>query len=116
MHKKAKKTGFDLANYNIMRQNIAAIEYDLKRLHDPLYMKFAPSKVRPDKKIGVKKIDDDIKSDKIKVASKLSATQSLFTEPSKQITNLLKSKPVKGASSTFSKLWKRAFKKTKIDN
>lgn len=36
MHKKAKKIGLDLERYNNIKEQIYAIEYDLKRLRDPL--------------------------------------------------------------------------------
>lgn len=37
LHKKAKKIGLDLNKYNDLKREIAEIEYDLKRLRDPLY-------------------------------------------------------------------------------
>lgn len=36
MHKRAKKGGLDLEQYNILKREIAEVEYDLKRLRDPL--------------------------------------------------------------------------------
>lgn len=38
MHKKAKKQGLDLLQYNALRRQIVEIEEDLRRLRDPLYL------------------------------------------------------------------------------
>lgn len=38
MHKKAKKQGLDLLQYNSLRRQIVEIEEDLRRLRDPLYL------------------------------------------------------------------------------
>ncbi|XP_053674533.1 calcium uniporter protein, mitochondrial, partial [Anopheles nili] len=38
LHKAAKKAGVNLAEYNDIKRQIAEIEYDLRRLRDPLYM------------------------------------------------------------------------------
>lgn len=38
LHKLAKKSGLDLEEYNKIKREIAEIEYDLRRLRDPLYM------------------------------------------------------------------------------
>lgn len=37
LHKAAKKAGLDLNNYNDIKREIAEIEFDLRRLKDPLY-------------------------------------------------------------------------------
>lgn len=37
MHKSAKKIGLDLNEYNEIKREIAEIEYDIRRLNDPLY-------------------------------------------------------------------------------
>lgn len=37
MHKTAKKAGLDLNAYNEIKREIAEVEYDLRRLNDPLY-------------------------------------------------------------------------------
>jgi calcium uniporter protein, mitochondrial len=37
LHKAAKKSGLDLDEYNTIKRQIAEIEYDLRRLNDPLY-------------------------------------------------------------------------------
>lgn len=42
LHKKAKKSGFDLAQYNLLRDQIAKLEFDLKRLRDPLKLRLPP--------------------------------------------------------------------------
>jgi len=42
-HKKAKKNGFDVLRYNELRDNIASIENDLRRLRDPLHIHLPPS-------------------------------------------------------------------------
>lgn len=38
MHKKAKKSGLDLIQYNALKREIADVEEDLRRLRDPLYL------------------------------------------------------------------------------
>lgn len=38
MHKSAKKSGLDLAQYNNLKREIAEIENDIRRLRDPLYL------------------------------------------------------------------------------
>lgn len=38
MHKKAKKHGLDLLQYNSLRRKIVEVEEDLRRLRDPLYL------------------------------------------------------------------------------
>lgn len=40
MHKRAKKVGLDLERYNIIKEQIYGIEYDLRRLRDPLQVSF----------------------------------------------------------------------------
>jgi calcium uniporter protein, mitochondrial len=37
MHKSAKKIGLDLNEYNEIKREIAEIEYDIRRLNDPLH-------------------------------------------------------------------------------
>lgn len=37
LHKAAKKNGLDLDQYNDIKREIAEIEFDLRRLKDPLY-------------------------------------------------------------------------------
>lgn len=37
LHKAAKKVGLNLEQYNDIKREIAEIEYDLRRLQDPLY-------------------------------------------------------------------------------
>lgn len=50
MHKKAKKHGLDLLQYNTLRRQIVEIENDLRRLRDPLHLHVPaePKKVYPD--------------------------------------------------------------------
>lgn len=43
MHKKAKKKGFDVDQYNNLRRQVAEVEYDLQRLRDPLYLRVSPT-------------------------------------------------------------------------
>lgn len=43
MHKKAKKRGFDVDQYNNLRRQVADVEYDLQRLRDPLYLRVSPT-------------------------------------------------------------------------
>lgn len=38
MHKKAKKSGLDMSQYNTLKREIADLEEDLRRLRDPLYL------------------------------------------------------------------------------
>lgn len=38
LHKSAKKSGLDLAQYNNLKREIAVIENDIRRLRDPLYL------------------------------------------------------------------------------
>ncbi|XP_059474718.1 calcium uniporter protein, mitochondrial [Neocloeon triangulifer] len=42
-HKKAKKNGFDVQRYNELREGIASVERDLRRLRDPLQIHLPPS-------------------------------------------------------------------------
>lgn len=43
VHKKAKKTGFDLNQYNMLKQESARIQYLLKKLRNPLKLKLPPN-------------------------------------------------------------------------
>lgn len=43
MHKKAKKKGFLIDDYNRLRQEAHDIETQLRRLRDPLYLRHSPS-------------------------------------------------------------------------
>lgn len=43
LHKKSKKQGLDINKYNQLKSQIAEIEYDLRRLHDPLYLRMSPN-------------------------------------------------------------------------
>ena len=42
IHKRAKKRNFDLDEYNNLKRQIAEIEYDLRRLRDPLNLQLPP--------------------------------------------------------------------------
>lgn len=42
MYKRAKKKNFDVESYNILRRQVAEIEYDLRRLRDPLNLQLPP--------------------------------------------------------------------------
>lgn len=42
MHKKAKKAGFKLDEYNRLKAEAVQIENDLRRLRDPLFLRTAP--------------------------------------------------------------------------
>lgn len=42
IHKKAKKTGFDLNQYNMLKQEAARVQYMLKKLRNPLKLKLPP--------------------------------------------------------------------------
>lgn len=43
VHKKAKKKGFDVVRYNQLKEEAHDIENDLRRLHDPLYLRHSPT-------------------------------------------------------------------------
>lgn len=43
LYKKANKRGLDISKYNTLKQQIADVEYDLRRLHDPLYLRMSPN-------------------------------------------------------------------------
>lgn len=45
LHKKAKKTGFDFVQYNLLKDQINKLEFDLKRLRDPLKLRVPPKPV-----------------------------------------------------------------------
>lgn len=68
IHKRAKKKSFDINEYNIMKRQIAEIEFDLKRLKDPLYLQIPPhfqKSLPPSKQSSSKyKKDVDVKDDK----------------------------------------------------
>lgn len=42
IHKKAKKAGLDIMKYNALKNQICAVEMDLKRLRDPLHIHLPP--------------------------------------------------------------------------
>ncbi|CAH1286001.1 unnamed protein product [Diabrotica balteata] len=42
IHKKSKKTGLDINQYNMLKQEAARIEYTLKKLRNPLKLKLPP--------------------------------------------------------------------------
>lgn len=42
LYKRAKKKNFDVYTYNKLKRQIAEIEYDLKRLRDPLNLQLPP--------------------------------------------------------------------------
>lgn len=43
VHKKAKKIGFDINRYNQLREEAYDIESNLRRLRDPLYLRYSPN-------------------------------------------------------------------------
>lgn len=43
MHKRAKKAGFKLDEYNRLKAEAAQIESDLRRLRDPLFLRSPPT-------------------------------------------------------------------------
>lgn len=45
LHKKAKKSGFDFMQYNLLKDQINKLEFDLKRLRDPLKLRVPPKPV-----------------------------------------------------------------------
>ena len=42
IHKRAKRANFDIDSYNSLKRQIAEVEYDLRRLRDPLNMALPP--------------------------------------------------------------------------
>lgn len=42
IHKRAKKNSFDIEEYNSKKRQIAEVEFDLKRLRDPLHLQIPP--------------------------------------------------------------------------
>lgn len=42
LYKRAKKKNFDVETYNQLKRQIAEIEYDLRRLRDPLNLQLPP--------------------------------------------------------------------------
>lgn len=42
LYKRAKKKNFDVDTYNQLKRQIAEIEYDLRRLRDPLNLQLPP--------------------------------------------------------------------------
>lgn len=42
LYKRAKKKNFDIESYNQLKRQIAEIEYDLRRLRDPLNLQLPP--------------------------------------------------------------------------
>ncbi|KZS14549.1 Calcium uniporter protein, mitochondrial [Daphnia magna] len=46
-HKKAKKVGMNVAEYNRLQNSIAQVENDLKRLQDPLRVHHPPTGTKP---------------------------------------------------------------------
>lgn len=53
LYKKAKKQGLDIGKYNKLKTQIAEIEYDLRRLHDPLYLRMSPNATNTYTKSGL---------------------------------------------------------------
>lgn len=46
-HKKAKKLGLDVEQYNSLRDSISRVEGDLRRLRDPLQIHLPPAHLPP---------------------------------------------------------------------
>lgn len=47
LHKKAKKLGLDLNQYNQLKDQITKVELDLKKLRNPLRLKLPPTTTAP---------------------------------------------------------------------
>lgn len=43
LHKKAKKVGFDLNQYNMLKEQINKVEYDLRKLRNPRRLLLPPT-------------------------------------------------------------------------
>lgn len=88
MHKKAKKRGFNVDQYNNLKRQVAEVEYDLRRLRDPLYVRHSPSSAST---IPNQFIDNAILPPS-SPSSSLSGNllnNSLLNDPKKKITSIL---------------------------
>lgn len=47
LHKKAKKLGLDLNQYNQLKDQISKVELDLKKLRNPLRLRLPPTATAP---------------------------------------------------------------------
>lgn len=52
MHRGAKKQGLDINKYNKLKEEIYQVEYDLKRLRDPLQLQLPINALKPQDKSG----------------------------------------------------------------
>lgn len=87
IHKRAKQKRFDIETYNTLKRQIADIEYDLKRLRDPLNLKIqqGANRKRPNNNAPTSRNDDDPPNSPTGLGShlvfmekpKLTATQAL---------------------------------------
>ncbi|GJQ70524.1 hypothetical protein Trydic_g22928 [Trypoxylus dichotomus] len=64
VHKKAKKVGFDVNKYNLLKDRITQLENDLRKLRDPLKMQHLPSQQRTMKESEVSTAPEAKKSPK----------------------------------------------------
>lgn len=58
-HKKAKKVGMNVAEYNRLQNSITQVEIDLKRLRDPLRVHHPPTGIKPFDPAGMSSCGDD---------------------------------------------------------
>lgn len=95
MYKKAKKQGLEIEKYNKLKQQIADIEYDLRRLHDPLYLRMSPNATNTYTKDGLHA--------KHFLRTKSLADSIKITDP----TTLKANKPFAGISQIFAAATKK---------
>lgn len=95
MYKKAKKQGLEIEKYNKLKQQIADVEYDLRRLHDPLYLRMSPNATNTYTKAGLHA--------KHFLRTKSTADTVGLTDPS----SLKATKPFAGLSEIFAAATKK---------
>lgn len=92
LHKRAKKKRFDIEEYNSLKRQIADIEYDLRRLRDPLNIQLGKLEKGTNRKspinIPSKNVDDGSSSQD---GSSLSSANLVFTaKPTRTATEAIK--------------------------
>ncbi|XP_055629568.1 calcium uniporter protein, mitochondrial [Toxorhynchites rutilus septentrionalis] len=85
LHKSAKKAGVNLSEYNDIKRQIAEIEYDLRRLRDPLYMHLPA----PPPKMATYSASEIATSKKLLKETLEKASGSINKQAAAKITSLL---------------------------